>query len=100
MSKNGVLLTPHADACLPGITRKKVIRLAKDLNFEVIERNISVTEFYNADEVFTTGTMGELTPVVEIDGRKIENRSGKVLFDKIFKEFRQLTEETGEPLPF
>jgi branched-chain amino acid aminotransferase len=83
MSKNGVLLTPHADACLPGITRKKVIRLAKDLNFEVIERNISVTEFYNADEVFTTGTMGELTPVVEIDGRKIENRSGKVLFDKI-----------------
>lgn len=100
MSKNGVLLTPHADACLPGITRKKVIRLTKDLKFEVIERNISITEFYNADEVFTTGTMGELTPVVEIDGRKIENRSGKVLFDKIFKEFRQLTEETGEPLPF
>lgn len=100
MSKNGVLLTPHADACLPGITRKKVIRLAKDLNFEVMERNISITEFYNADEVFTTGTMGELTPVVDIDGRKIENRSGKVLFDKIFKEFRQLTEETGEPLPF
>jgi branched-chain amino acid aminotransferase len=100
MSKNGVLLTPHADACLPGITRKKVIRLAKDLNFEVMERNISITEFYNADEVFTTGTMGELTPVVEIDGRKIENRSGKVLFDNIFKEFRQLTEETGEPLPF
>lgn len=100
MFKNGVLLTPHADACLPGITRKKVILLAKDLNIAVIERNISITEFYNADEVFTTGTMGELTPVFEIDGRNIENRSDIWLFTKLFQAFRQLTETTGEQLPF
>lgn len=100
MFKNGVLLTPHADACLPGITRKKVIQLAKDLDIGIIERNISITEFYNADEVFTTGTMGELTPVFEIDGRNIENRSGNWQFTKLFQAFRQLTETTGEQLPF
>ena len=45
--------------------------MAKELGIEVVERRISLAEFHAADEVFTTGTMGELTPVREIDGRPI-----------------------------
>ena len=71
--------TPHADSCLPGITRATVLDLCRDDGIPAAERNISLTEFYTADEVFTTGTMGELTPVIEIDGRRIgDGRPGPV----------------------
>jgi len=72
--KNGVVLTPHADSCLPGITRGVVIQLAQENSIPIIERNISISEMYSADEMFTTGTMGELTSVIEVDGRSIGNR--------------------------
>jgi len=73
MVKNKVLYTPHADACLHGITRGLCIELARDNNIVCIEKNISLTELYAADEVFCTGTMGELTPIKLIDGRDISN---------------------------
>ena len=98
MIKNGEVLTPHGHACLPGITRATVIQLCRNNNIPVRERNISVTELYNADEVFTTGTMGELARVVEIDQRKIENRGGAL--KQLQSLFRILTEREGEPLPF
>ncbi|MEP7127564.1 MAG: aminotransferase class IV [Chitinophagales bacterium] len=100
MIKNGVLLTPSADACLPGITRGKVLQLAAQLQIPVKEKNISVTEMYNADIVFTTGTMGELTLVNKLDGRMIINKSADTLFEKILQAFRNLTQTEGEPLPF
>jgi branched-chain amino acid aminotransferase len=96
MVKNGVLLTSHADACLTGITRQKVIDIAKQLNIEVIERNISLSEFYNADEVFTTGTMGELTPVHEIDGRIIENKTGSEVRKQLYAVFKEKIEAEAE----
>ena len=65
-------------ACLPGITRGLIIELCKEKKIPIIEKDISLTELYNADEVFTTGTMGELARVVEIDKRKINN-SGNLL---------------------
>lgn len=77
MVEDGVLLTPTADACLPGITRETVLLLAKELGIETVARNISLAEFHAADEVFTTGTMGELTPVTMIDGRQIGS-AGKI----------------------
>lgn len=97
MGKNGVLYTPLDDACLPGITRSLVINLAEKLHIKMIEKNLSVSEFYNADEIFTTGTMGELTPVIEIDRRKIENIFQSNLHEKIYAAFQKLTEEKGEP---
>jgi branched-chain amino acid aminotransferase len=98
MVKDGLLLTPNADACLPGITRKNVIKLAHQLNITVFLKNISIAEFYNADEVFTTGTMGELTPVNEIDGRTIQNRSNSTIREQLYKAYKQLTETEGEPI--
>mmetsp|Transcript_23207 Transcript_23207/g.64335 ORF Transcript_23207/g.64335 Transcript_23207/m.64335 type:complete len:608 (-) Transcript_23207:44-1867(-) len=67
----GVLLTPHEDHCLPGVTRATVLVLAKELGIPHEVRRVSLAEFHAAEEVFTTGTMGELTPVTKIDGRVI-----------------------------
>lgn len=69
----GVLYTPHADACLPGITRALVLECAKEVKIEAIEKNVSLTELYAADEAFCTGSMGEITPIVKADGRAIKN---------------------------
>lgn len=71
MIKNGEFLLPKIDFILPGITRKILIEIAKSKNIPTDERNISVSEFYNADEVFICGTVGEIVPVYEIDGRLI-----------------------------
>jgi len=100
MVKNGTLYTPNADSCLPGITRGLVMEIASKLKIDCFERNISVSEFYNADEVFTTGTMGELTPVTEIDGRKTENRSDSNVLAEILSAYKLKTETEGETLDF
>jgi len=71
MVDEGVLMTPHADHCLPGITRETLLILAKESDIPTVIRRITLAEFHSADEVFTTGTMGELTPVTMIDGRTI-----------------------------
>lgn len=66
----------------------------------MVERRISLVEFYTADEVFTTGTMGELTPVLEIDGRQIGQLSGgRPITTTIQQLFRALTEVEGVPIP-
>ena len=90
MIKDGAVYTPHADACLHGVTRGLTIDVCRELKITVAEKNLSLTEFYTADEVFATGTMGELTPVIEIDGRSIINRSEKKLYGKILEHFRTL----------
>ncbi len=100
MAKNGLLFTPFADACLHGITRGLVVELARGLDIPVQEKNLSLTEFYNADEVFATGTMGEITPVNMIDGREIRNRAGSSLSQQIRKAFHTLIPQYSEPLPW
>jgi branched-chain amino acid aminotransferase len=96
MIKNGAVLTPFADACLPGITRGLIIKICRENKIPIFEKNISVTEFYNADQVFTTGTMGELAQVIEIDKRQINN-NGRLL-NTINSYFKVLTETTGEKI--
>ena len=98
MIKNDVVYTPFAKACLPGITRGLIIQLCQEKDIPIFEKDISVTELYNADEVFTTGTMGELARVEEIDKRTITNNGS--LLSKLQKLFRNLTEQEGEKLPF
>lgn len=66
MIKDNKVYTPYPKACLCGITRQAVIDICKNNNIYIEERDISVTEMYNADEVFTSGTMGELARVSSI----------------------------------
>lgn len=73
--KNGKAITPSLNEnILEGITRNAVITLLKkELVVDVEERPIARSELYTADEVFLTGTAAEITPIVEIDNRKIGN---------------------------
>jgi len=98
MIKDGTVRTPFPKACLPGITRGLIVEICQDNNIPISEQDISLTELYNADEVFTTGTMGELARVIEIDKRKIENKGGVLM--QLQSLFRKLTEIEGEKLTF
>jgi branched-chain amino acid aminotransferase len=70
--RGGVLVTPPVSAgCLDGITRASVMRMARDLGYEVREENLVRTDLYNADEAFFTGTAAEVTPIREVDDRVI-----------------------------
>jgi branched-chain amino acid aminotransferase group I len=98
--KHGVLKTPFADHCLPGITRRLVIDLARENGIACEEARLTLSQFHSADEVFTTGTMGELAPVVEIDGRKIGSGAIGALTERLRSLFAERTSTRGEPLPF
>ncbi len=66
--RDGVICTPpHVAAILDGVNRKSVMQIARDLGYEVSERDIARAELYLAEEVFLTGTAAELVPVREID---------------------------------
>jgi len=69
--RKGEVWTSTGDYCMNGITRKKVIELCKANDIPVLEKNFSLIQTYDADEIFLTGTFGAQTPVSEIDGRSI-----------------------------
>ena len=65
------LMTPTKDHCLNGITRQSVIQIAKDLNYDVDEKNLTFDDLISADEAFFTGTAVEITPISKVDEVKI-----------------------------
>ncbi|MGA9857478.1 MAG: branched-chain amino acid transaminase [Solirubrobacteraceae bacterium] len=70
--RDGVIITPPQTAgILDGISRKSILQIARDLGYEVVERNLARAELYLADEVFLSGTAAELVPVREIDDHTI-----------------------------
>ena len=97
--KSGKLYTPFADSCLPGLTRAKIIEISEDIGLECVEKRCSVTEFYVADEVFTTGTMGELSHVIEIDGRGISTSKKGSVTATLQREYQIRTKNDGVQIP-
>jgi branched-chain amino acid aminotransferase len=98
--RNGELYTPFADACLPGITRRMILDIAREQGIPGGEKNLSLTELYSADEAFTTGTMGELTPVLEADGRTIGDGAPGAMTRSLQGLHREHAYAHGEALPF
>lgn len=77
--KNDVLKTTPLTTILPGITRHSVITIAGEQKYKVVEERFTRDELYTADEVFFCGTAAEITPVREVDDRKIgEGKPGPV----------------------
>ncbi len=97
--KNGQVLTPHADSCLPGLTRKMILTICGAEGIPALERNLSLTELYTADEAFTTGTMGELTPVLEADGRLIGDGTAGPISKRLQGLHRSFAYEHGVAIP-
>ena len=100
MVRSGTVCTPFADACLPGLTRQMVLDICGENGIPAAERNLSLTELYTADEVFTSGTMGELTPVLEADGRVIGNGAPGDLTRRLQALHRKAAWRDGEDIPF
>jgi branched-chain amino acid aminotransferase len=92
---NGVLATPRTIACPEGVTRGVVLEIARTAEFKCEVRDISLAEVYRSDEVFCTGTMGELAPVIDVDGHKIgEGKLGPV-FQRFVAAFIERTKTDG-----
>jgi protein-lysine N-methyltransferase EEF2KMT len=93
MVKKGVLMTPPGN----NITRSTILKLAVEAGIEIVENRITLDEMMSADEVFTAGTLDELTPVTMIDGREIGSR-GHVMGDvtkQLLKRYQELPERMG-----
>jgi len=71
VSHDGLITPPTNVGCLAGVTRGAVITIARDLGYQVTERNLVRTDLYMADEAFFTGTAAELTPIREVDDRTV-----------------------------
>ncbi|KAG4913947.1 hypothetical protein JHK86_054380 [Glycine max] len=85
--KKGRVLTPHADYCLPGITRATVIDLVVKEQLTLEERRISLSEVHTADEV------------VKVDGRIIGNGEVGPVTRRLQAAYKKLTEQSGVPIP-
>jgi len=88
--KNGEVWTSTGDYCMNGITRKKIISICKENKIPIFKKNFSLVDVYSADESFVTGTLGSITPVKEIDGRKIEDKSNHKITKKLQSLYLQL----------
>lgn len=94
--KAGGLMTPTTVACPEGITRGAVMDLCRENGIGVMERDIEPREAHEAEEMFCTGTMGEIAPVVTLDGRAIGAGSLGALTVRMMELFRALVEREAE----
>jgi branched-chain amino acid aminotransferase len=95
--RNGIVRTPTSAAgILHGITRKRVIKLAEQLGYEVHETDLTPYELLSADEVFLTGTMAEIVPVVKIQGVSIGDGRPGPITKEIIRAFQRLTSDPKE----
>jgi branched-chain amino acid aminotransferase len=94
----GTLITaPTSSAILAGITRDSTIRIARDLGLTVNETVFTRDEMWCADEVFMTGTAAEITPVREIDDRKISGGEPGPITRKLQEAFFEVVKGAGKP---
>ncbi len=85
----GVVETSRSVACPEGVTRSVVLELCRTHDIPCAERDISLAEVYRADEIFCTGTMGELAPVLTLDGRTIADANPGPMTTRLTKLFRE-----------
>jgi len=90
--------TPSTAACPEGITRQTVLDLAAQAGIETVVGDFSLTQLYTADELFVTGTMGGLTPVLSLDGRRVGTGHPGPVTTKLAALFSDLAATTGTPV--
>jgi len=91
--RNGAIWTSTGKYCMNGITRANVIAVCKRHQIEIQEKDFSLFDVYCADEAFTTGTFGGLTPVIKIDGRVIGEGMPGPITEKLNMLYKNLIEE-------
>jgi branched-chain amino acid aminotransferase len=96
--EGGVVSTPRTVACPEGITRAAVLELCQSHGVPCLVRDLSLAEVHRADEVFCTGTLGELVPVVRVDAARIGDGSVGPVTRRLAALFAELTRTAGEPV--
>ena len=89
--RKGEVWTSSGDYCLGGITRANVIRICRENNIPVFEKNFSLTDVYGADEAFVTGTFAGVVPATEVDGRILTEGRGPMV-ERLQGLYKQLIE--------
>ncbi|MDE2776634.1 MAG: aminotransferase class IV [Chloroflexota bacterium] len=93
--QDGMALTSDTGSCPEGITRATVLEICEGAGIPYQVKDISLSEVYRANEMFCTGTMGELAPVVELDGRQIGDGKAGPMTQRLSALFRERTEREG-----
>ena len=89
--REGQLVTPTlSSSALEGITRDAVIKIAKDLDMDVVEREVTRSELIVSEEIFLTGTAAEITPIVSIDSKKISKGKPGDITKKMMQEYTDI----------
>ncbi len=96
--QKGEVLTPFTHASPEGITRAAVLEICRKHTIPHVERDLSLAEVYRADEMFCTGTMGELAGITAVDGRIIGDGQVGPMTRRLSDHFRKLTETEGVPV--
>ncbi len=95
--RNGKLITPSANFdILEGITRDSVMQIARDEGLEIIERPISRSELYIADEAFITGSSARITPILSIDKRAVGNGKIGPITSKLSAKYGEIQKGVGK----
>ena len=89
--RNGQLVTPsHSSGALEGITMDTVLKIAKDMGVDVVQRSVVRDELTMADEIFLTGTAAEITPIISVDSVKIGRGRPGEMTDKIRDKYKDV----------
>jgi len=91
----GKVATPLTTSCPEGITRAAVLDLCAEHGLPNVERELTLTDVYRSDEMFCSGTMGELVPVIEVDGRTIGTGQQGTITAKLTALFADLVSRSG-----
>ncbi len=94
--RDGVVRTPGAHSILPGITRDTAMRLLRESGLDVREERVTRDDLYIADEIFLTGTAVEVTPVREVDRRRVGDGSPGPVTTRMQKRYDEVV-RGGDP---
>ena len=95
--RDGQLITPTlSSSALEGITRDAIIKIGRDLDIEVFEKDVTRSELSSAEEIFLTGTAAEITPIISMDGKIIGNGKPGNLTKKMMDEYTDIVMNQNE----
>lgn len=98
--ENGKIITPPTSTgALVGITRNAVMELARKFGYEAVERTITPTDLFTAEEAFFTGTAAEIIPIVEVNKRKIGDCKPGPITKRLMQEFEKIVRDPKEGIP-